>query len=235
MLWGEIDQHLYELKIAERCHELHEKTEATRRRISFEHEKLGQGMGVGLCAKLVDGDLSVLRDYLERVVDPVCREVWTAQGKSISPDFVRAMRDNAVFHTIGVRTGEIAVHMKLMAGRTGFTDLTPVLHHLALEKGKLESIMSNRYEIEARQLELRAKQEVAKVAEVFYTSRAVPNGGNVVPSHAERVHSEADLWRHFHDEFKSLANEELSILRGIREDRRLRVSCGYNSDRTTYE
>ena len=47
--------------------------------------------------------------------------------------------------------------------------------------------------------------------------------------------SKADVWREFHDEFTSLAEEERSILRGAREDRRLRVHCSYNSDMTTIE
>ena len=234
-MWREFDQRLYELKLAERCHELHEKTQATRRRVCFEHGKTGQGEGVGLYAKLVDADLSVLREYLERVVDKVCREVWTAQGKAITPDFIRAVRDNAIFPTIAVRAGEIGASIKLMAGRTGFTNLPPVFHHLALGKGHLEGVMSIRYEIQARELELRGKISAGTVAEVSHISQRAPVGNKRIQRRTERAVCAADLWRDFYGKFMSLASEERAISRRESKDCVLRVYAQYNSDSTVQE
>ncbi len=236
MHWRGFDQSLYALKIGQLSRGWHKKTRDATTRVRAEQKRIGQGEGVGFYAKLADARIAVLCEHLEDV-DGICREVWRAQGGTLTPAFVReVIRNFAVLATIRASCASIRGEIELMARRTRFLGLAPVLGHLMREKGQLESDWSNRYEIEARELELQAKLGAAKVAELSVNSRAVSVISSVTQRHGESlVVLTADLWREFHDKFKSLANEERSILRKTREDRRLRVYCTYNSDRTPHE
>jgi hypothetical protein len=105
----------------------------------------------------------------------------------LTPEFVRrVIRDDVVFTTIAVRCASIQAQITLMAQRTGFKNLTPALNHLAMERGHLESDWSNRYEIEANELEWREKRTVAVVAQapnftVSLSSDSQPVGGGEGP------------------------------------------------------
>ncbi|HEY4739908.1 MAG TPA: hypothetical protein VIH76_04870 [Candidatus Acidoferrales bacterium] len=145
------DRRLYDLKFAELCHELRQKTSAATRRVPFEQRKLGQGEGAGFYEKLVDAHLEILGEHLEGV-DRICREVWRKQGGIETPDFVRAVVRNRVFATIAARCSAIRGEIELTAERKRFKGLTPILHHLAQERAHLENRWANRYDIEAREL-----------------------------------------------------------------------------------
>jgi len=171
------DRRLYEMKLVEPSLRMQSETQAGWRRVRAEQQKLGQGKGVGFYVKLVDSALSALREYLKEV-DRICREVWQAQGGTVTPELVRTvLRDYAVFTAIAARCGAIRGEIDRMAKRTdvSHTALTPVLHHLVREKRHLESILSNRYEIEARELELRAREGAATLAEVPPLPKAKTN------------------------------------------------------------
>jgi hypothetical protein len=166
---AKFDRRLYEMKLLEPSLHMQSATRAAWRQVRAEQKKFGQGEGVGFYAKLVDSALSVLAEYLKEV-DRICREVRKAQGETVTPAFVRTVvRDYAVFTVIAARCGAIRGDIELMARRTRFGQLAPALRHLALEKGHLESRLSNRYEIEARELELSEQQKVATAVQVPYT------------------------------------------------------------------
>jgi hypothetical protein len=226
MVWLIFDEQLFNLKHAELAPELHKKTQAATSRARFERRRLGQGMTAGFYAAVVDAQIEVLREHLKDI-DRICREVWRRQGGIETPHFVRAVIRDKVFSVIAARFGSIKWEIELEAKRTRFGELGPVLGHIAREKAQLESIVSKRYEIEARELELQAKQETAKVAEAPHISQAVSVGSNVSRWHAgDVVSSVADLWRDFRAEFQSLADEERKE-GAARRDRFVRAYCTY--------
>jgi hypothetical protein len=223
-IWKSFDDRLFVLKFTEPVRRMHEETASRHRKIQFEHSRSGQGPH-SLYMKLIDCDLAILREHLE-VVDRLCREVWQTQGNTITAAFVRAMRDNAIWNTIGGRTGAIRGGIENMAKRTGYAQLNPIRHYLAQEVDRLKLTVANRYEAEARELEYKnvKSSDIAAVA-----NTRVAQGTPIVTM------PEADMWRNFRDEFRSLASEERIILQRTREDRGLRVHCEYNSDRSIAE
>ena len=150
-IWKSFDDRLFVLKLTEPVRRMHEETQSRHRKIQFEHSKCGQGPH-SLYMKLIDCDLAILREHLE-VVDRLCREVWETQGKTITAAFVRAMRDNTIWNTIGGRTGAIRGGIENMAKRTGYAHLNPIRSYLAQEVERLKLTVANRYEAEARELE----------------------------------------------------------------------------------
>jgi hypothetical protein len=154
------DRRLYEMMLREPSRRMQTETRAGWRRLGYDQRKLGQPKGTGFYAGLVDGALSVLQEYLKDV-DRICREVWQAQGGTVTSEFVRAVvRDYAVFTAIAARCGAIRWDIELIGRRTRFSQMTPVLRHLAREKEHLQSTLSNRYEIEAREIELKNAHRV---------------------------------------------------------------------------
>jgi ribosome-binding protein aMBF1 (putative translation factor) len=121
------------------------------RRIQSEQRKRGQGNGVGFFVALADSDLEVLREFLEEV-DPICREVWTTQGNLLTAEFVRVVLVQTILNTIEARVGTIKSRVEMAARRKRSTESTTALRHLAQAVGQLRGIVSERYEIEAREL-----------------------------------------------------------------------------------
>jgi DNA-binding XRE family transcriptional regulator len=153
-LWKRFDHSLFALKLHEPSRKMHEETESRRRKVQFDRLEIGQGKGVGLLVALVDSDLSVLREFLEKDIDRICREVWRAQGNSVTAEFVRVVILGTVFNTIDVRIGSIKWGMEATAERQCLSkDLSPARTRLVQAVDQLKSSLSNRYEIEARELE----------------------------------------------------------------------------------
>ncbi|MFZ3214943.1 MAG: hypothetical protein WA192_02685 [Candidatus Acidiferrales bacterium] len=156
------DRRLYEMKLREPSRRMQTETRAAWRRVGHEQQKLGQPKGPGFYAKLIDAALSVLQEYLKDV-DRICRDVWEAQGGTVTSQFLRAVvRDYAVFTAMAARCGAIRGEIELRARRTGFRQTTPALRHFALEKRHLQTTLSNRYEIEAREIELKNAHRAPK-------------------------------------------------------------------------
>jgi hypothetical protein len=213
------DEKLYILKFARLSRELHKKIYPAERRVFAEQRKIGQGHGASFYAKLADAHLDLLREQLEGV-DQICREVWEAQGNSVTPEFVRTVIRGHIFLDIAARAGSINGHLQLMARRTRFTDMAAPLDHLALKRGQLESEWSERYEIEAIELEHRAKSKARQ--------GTVDSGGSGAAKHAtpsqftcsesspmlmpqvakKALSNHGDLWRDYQDRFMRLAREE---------------------------
>lgn len=163
MLQPPFDEKLYVLKFARLSRELHKKIYPAEHRVFAEQRKLGQGHNASFYAKLADTHLALLREHLEGV-DRICREVWKAQGNSVSPEFVRTVIKAHIFSAIAARAGSIKGHLQQMARRTRFTNMAAALDHLALKRGQLESEWSERYETEAIGLEHRARSKARKGA-----------------------------------------------------------------------
>jgi hypothetical protein len=60
------DQSLFELRLREPSRKMHEEIESRRRNVKFDRLKTGQSEGVALLVALVDSDLDVLREFLEK-------------------------------------------------------------------------------------------------------------------------------------------------------------------------
>jgi len=132
-------------------HEMQIKTMEGRRRARFAYMNLGQGEGVGFYTSQVDSDIAVLREHL-KVEDEKYREEWKIQGNEISAEFISSVVWPAIFLTISVREGIIRGHIKNIAGRARFANMTGVLRYIARKISQLKAVMRNRYDIEIMRL-----------------------------------------------------------------------------------
>lgn len=218
MIQPPFDEKLYTLKLAKLSRELNKKIYPAERRVFAEQRKIGQGHGASFYAKLADTHLELLREFLEGV-DRICREVWETQGQNVTPEFVRAVIKGHIFSAIAARTGSTRGELELMARRTGFSDLATPLGSLARKRGQLESEWSERYEIEAIELEHSAKSKAKRdPVDTGNGSGAAPQAKPSQSDWSESspvqtplvaaVSNRGDLWRDFQDRFMRLAREE---------------------------
>ena len=81
----EFDEHLFTLKLSEPARQLHIKSQSCAKRAS---RRAGGFYSHNGLIQIVDAHLAVSREFLE-LIDRICREVWQAQGKMVTPNFVR--------------------------------------------------------------------------------------------------------------------------------------------------
>ena len=227
MIQRVFNENLYVLKLGKLNRELHRKIYPAERRLDFEQRKIGQGCNASFYAKLGETRLALLGEFLEGV-DRICREVWETQRQSLTPEFLRTVMKHHIFSAIAAQAASIRGHLELMARRTHFTDLAAPLNHLARKRGQLESEWSERYEIEAIELEHRAAQLSIVTAPESYP---VPAAQNITSS-----------WRDLHDRFMLFAGEEQERTAVItkatvlqRMDQLLRASCSYREHQEVWE
>lgn len=175
------DEGLFSLKLGESTNRMQRETMAGRRKVHAEQLKIGQGIGPGYFAKLIDSDIEIVREHLKDV-DKACRETWLADGNDVTPEFLRTVLIPHLFTAIASRKGAIGGDLELLSGRTrSGTCLTPARHHLAREIGHLQNEIATRYEIEAIEI---AKHESRRLG-----ARSVP-GVSVAPLLGESMNTE---------------------------------------------
>jgi hypothetical protein len=145
------DQRLFELKLLSLSRKMQAESLASDRAAN----RTSQETGGSLLVKTVDGQLMVLRKWLEGI-DQIWREVWQTQGETITPNFVRGTLMPKASELIAVRVETIKSNLELKVRRgavqPGNQDVYRANHHLAMEIRKLQGEVANRYEIEAREL-----------------------------------------------------------------------------------
>ena len=142
----EFDRELFTRKLSELSHEMQIKSVASGRRA---------GTGGSFLLNIVNGQLALLRDEWLTGVDRIAREVWQIQGEAVTPEFVREILMLEAMTLIGAREGTIKSIVAGAAQRTHLEDPHAAQHHLAMELGRLKADVSNRYEIEVRELKYR--------------------------------------------------------------------------------
>jgi hypothetical protein len=147
------DEELYALKLQDALvPRMHRDSQERRHKVLAHQREIGQGLA-GALSKLVDSDISLIRDYIPEV-DRACRETWLSDGNLVTADFVRNLLVHRVFGFIAVREGNCRGNLERFARRCGIggTHLTPALDHLVRNTNKLKREVSTRYEIEAIEL-----------------------------------------------------------------------------------
>jgi hypothetical protein len=144
----EFDRQLFTLKLSKLSSQMQIKSVASDRKANVASRETGGSFLV----KSVDGQLALLGEWLEGV-DRICREVWQIQGESVTPDFVRDILVPEAMMLIEARKGSIMSGVTAVAVRTRLEDPYPAQHHLATAVNSIKSEITNRYEIEARELE----------------------------------------------------------------------------------
>ena len=145
------DRQLFTDKLSELSHEMQAKSVASNRKAGVAARKTGGS----LLLNIVDGQLALLNEWVERV-DGEVRGVWKIQGETVTPEFVRDVLLPEAMNLIETRKGTVMSSISLMALRTrDAVGLHPAQHHLVMELNKLKARVKTRYGIEARELEYR--------------------------------------------------------------------------------
>src|SRR5208282_5011473 len=110
------DERLYSLKLQEALvPRMHSDCGERRRKVLSQQREIGQAMP-GALHKLVDSDISLIRDYIPEV-DRACRETRMSDGNPITAEFIRNVLVHRVFSFIAVREGDSRWNLELFAGR----------------------------------------------------------------------------------------------------------------------
>ena len=136
-LAGEFDERLFTLKLSALAREMNAETHAARRQR-------------GAPKKQIDAELEILRRHLNDV-DQICRDIWQMQGRFVTQEFLREIVVPKIEVCLASRVGALRSYFELNARRTG-ADATLSLRLLDRAKRQIESVTSDRYEIEACEL-----------------------------------------------------------------------------------
>jgi hypothetical protein len=152
-LWPLFDSSLFGLKIRAPIRELRAKAEAEKRRIQFEFRKSGNLNVFALEYSLQDADLQILKQWAA-LYDSLARDVWSIQGKHVTPPFIRMIFERLILPLLATREGEMGAEFELKTVRTRLkTSLSyPVRHRLAMKARELRAELSEKYQIEAKTL-----------------------------------------------------------------------------------
>jgi hypothetical protein len=142
------DRQLFTLKLSELAYQMQMKGVASDTKAGAVYRETGGSFLVNM----VDGQMVLLREWLEGV-DQICREVWQIQGETITPDFVREILLPEAMMLIGARESTVKSNVTDVTQRTRIEDPYRALSHFAMEMRRLTGEVTNRYEIEARELE----------------------------------------------------------------------------------
>jgi hypothetical protein len=234
------DEHLYSLKLREPSHRMQVQTEARLRQADAEQKATGQGPGTGWLVKRVDAAMGVFREQYVQEIDKACRETWLSDHDCITPEFIRGVLLLRIFTSLAARKGAIQGEIELLARRVGIggTQVTPALHHLVHETGRLQGDLSTHYEIEARELEKRAARAYQVTQAPAPATPDCTSWGEYRNNYI-RKQEEADGWQDFHSRFMQLAREEQGLGRAdvitngkaLRRMEVLRAHCDYKDYR----
>jgi hypothetical protein len=242
----EFDQRLFELKLSELSREMQ-----IRSRSSYNKKRAAsQGTGRSYLMDVVDCQLSLLRDEWLNGVDRIAREVWQIQGKALSPAFARDVLVSKAIELIGVREGVIKSALERARRFDLYRNPYPAQHNLAMKIMRLRAEVTNRYEIEACELEYRntpmersVTEQEKKSKDGSHTQKAFTVSSGIIPGQVQGLSRgdwpaptdatnsttlvPRDSWKDFHERFMQLANEEERIERASPKDRLLRAYCDY--------
>jgi hypothetical protein len=147
------DEGLYRRKLIAAEQRVQEETQQASLRVEAEVRQ--RGNLAGLYPALIDSAFEVLRKYLDEA-DRVWRETWLSDNDAVTPASIRASLVPHVSSIIAGRAGAIGAELELQSKRTGTrVNLTPALGRLKRIAGELQADLTNRYEIEAIELEKR--------------------------------------------------------------------------------
>jgi hypothetical protein len=114
--WEDLDQRLISPKTNELAEEMHSRgTEAER---DIEVKTAQSGNSAGYLPRLFDFHEKLVDEWAERLYVAYC-EAWKRQNRTISPEFIRAVRDQPVAQLIAARKSSVRAQVCLRGMRIG--------------------------------------------------------------------------------------------------------------------
>ncbi len=157
--WENLDERLLSPKLHEVSEEMQKRSVEGERKAAFDTHQSGNA--AGYLTRLFDFQERLTDEWAERLYAAHC-EAWSQQNRTVTPAFIRAVRDRAIIQLIGVRKSTVQFGVGLRAKRIGAPPNPVALGEWNRRMDRLAARWSRRLEADA-------------VAEEYRASRTMPN------------------------------------------------------------
>lgn len=151
--WEDLDQRIVSSKTMDIVEDMSERVRTAESKISFETARSGNSSGY--VARLLEFHEELTNEWAERLFAVYC-EAWREQNRSITPNFIRAIRDRPIRTLFAARKSSVAAHIGSRAFRTGEPMNPGSLTNWNLRMDRLAARWGRRLEAEAAKCEYRA-------------------------------------------------------------------------------
>jgi hypothetical protein len=215
--WEDIDQRLLTAKTNNLAEEMSRRVEEGKRRIAFETAQSGNS--AGYASRWFSFQEQLTEERVERVYAAYC-ETWVQQNRTISPAFIRAVRDRALAETFAAVQSSVAHGVLDRARRIGEPHNSAAVEEWYRRMDRLRVRCNRKLEADA----IAAEYHFARRSQ--YGSRDLLGPLTLTPEDSIPV-SQSHTWRTFHDTFRALAEEELKREPNNKHDLWLRAYASY--------
>lgn len=191
-----INQQLLSAKTNDLAEEISRRISEGRRRIEFETAQSGNS--AGFASRWLDFEEQMAEERVQRLYAAYC-ETWVQQNRSVTPAFIRAVRDQAIAQTLAAVKSSVIGGLQMRAQRMS----QPINSAAIGEWSRRMDRLANRW---YRKLEAEA------IAAQYRAARPVQGPENKPPRVASAEEQTALLsskvWHDLHETFRALAEEE---------------------------
>jgi hypothetical protein len=154
--WGDLDRRLISPKTNELAEEMHERAKEGERKIAFETAKSLNS--AGYLPRLFDFHEELVDEWAKRLYG-AHRVAWEEQSRTVSPAFIRAIRDQPIAQLFAARKSSVKFGVASRAMRTGESVNEHAVAKWERSIDRLANRWRNKLEAEAVALEYRAARD----------------------------------------------------------------------------
>ncbi|MGB7599128.1 MAG: deaminase [Candidatus Sulfotelmatobacter sp.] len=114
--WEDLDNRLLSPKLQELSNEMQKKSVEGERKAAFDTRQSGNS--AGYLPRLFDFQEQLTDEWVQKVYAAHC-ESWSLQNRTVTGEFIRAIRDRAVIPLIAARKSTVQFEVSLRGTRTG--------------------------------------------------------------------------------------------------------------------
>lgn len=156
--WEDLDQRLLSPKTSELAEEMHQRAGEAQRSIAYETAQSGNS--AGYLPRWFSFQEILADEWAERLYAAHC-ETWTEQNRTISPAFIRAVRDQAIAQLFAARRSSAQHEVELRAVRisdTGNPQTSAAIGEWTRRMSRLAARWNRKLEAEAVACEYRTSR-----------------------------------------------------------------------------
>jgi hypothetical protein len=183
--WEDLDQRLISPKTNELAEEMHRRGTEAERDIGFKTAQSGNS--AGYLPRLFDFHEKLVDEWAERLYAAYC-EAWKQQNRTISPEFIRAVRDQPVAQLIAARKSSVRAQVCLRGIRVSEQPNPPALEEWDRRMDRLATRWNCTLEAEAVACEYRLSKDRQS------GKRSVVKVGRARKLPSDFVHLAGKLW-----------------------------------------
>jgi hypothetical protein len=154
--WEVLDQRLIAPKISAIADKMHKRAAGEERRIAYEVAQSGNA--AGYLPRLFDFHEQLTEQWAADVYAAHCK-AWKEQGRTVSPGFIRAVRDRAITPLIATRKGTVQWEVSIRATRISEPLNSCALGEWSRRMDRLAARWSSKLEAEAVAAEYRSSDQ----------------------------------------------------------------------------